>query len=114
MKLILLTLLSSLLTTHPKPILPFAANSTIAFQLTAVNSGPDGTAIHLHPLVANGGATWSESPIKKTSTYCPLRDQRLCPPDKITEFLGRAGLGGVSLVNFHSIPSIPSISTTTM
>lgn len=99
MKLISLTLLYSLSTSHAKPILSRDANSTtIAFQLTAAHSGPDGINIHLSPLVANGGAFWIESSAKDTSTYCPLKNRTLCPPGKLTEFLGRPGLGEIALV----------------
>ena len=97
----LMTLLSALALTTAKPILPRDANKTLAFDLHASHSGIDGMNVHLLPFNANGGVFWVGGPLgeKDTATYCPLVNQSLCPPGEITEFLGKPGLSGVSMVS---------------
>ena len=84
-----------------KPIVPRQANTTtIRFGLRAVRSGLEFMSIHLYPLEANGGAFWVGGPpgVKETSTYCPLVNQTLCPPGKVTQLIANPGLTGVSMV----------------
>ena len=102
----LIALLSAPALTTARPILPRDANATLAFELYASHSGLDGVNVHLLPLNANGGVFWVGGPLgeKDTATYCPLVDQTLCPPGYFTQFLGKPGLSGVSMVSPAALP----------
>ena len=103
---LLITLLSALALTAAKPILPRDANTTLVFDLHASHSGD--THIHLLPLNANGGNFWVGGPLgeKDTASYCPIANQSLCPPGELTEFLGKPGLSGVSMVSPSPNPTL--------